>query len=89
MHLSELYRDIIGTSPDGIWVNRPRGSDRCYANPEIARIHRIAEEDLPALTVFDTLDAAGQVEFAAHLDDVRECRVKAVRGRGAVGAQRR
>ncbi len=74
MDLSELYRDIVEGSPDGLWVIDLDGRT-VYANPEIARLHRIADEGLPALTVFDTLDEDGRVQFRAHLDDVREGRV--------------
>ena len=63
MNLSELYRDIVESSPDGLWVIDLDGRT-VYANPEIARLHRIADEELAALTVFDTLDEDGRAEFA-------------------------
>ena len=44
MDLSELYRDIVETSPDGIWVIDLDGRT-LYANPAIARIHRIPDAD--------------------------------------------
>ncbi|MXG88659.1 hybrid sensor histidine kinase/response regulator [Nocardioides flavescens] len=74
MDLADLYRDIVETSPDGIWVVDLDGRT-VYANPEIARIHGIPESDLPDLTVFDTLDEQGRTQFAAHLDDVRGGRI--------------
>jgi PAS domain S-box-containing protein len=74
MDLSELYREIVESSPDGLWVIDLDGRT-VYANPEIARLHRIGDEGLAALTVFDTLDDDGRVRFRAHLDDVREGRV--------------
>jgi PAS domain S-box-containing protein len=74
VELSELYRDIVETSPDGIWVIDLEGRT-LFANPEIARIHRIPVEDVSRLTVFDTLDEAGQEQFRAHLRDVRAGRV--------------
>ena len=74
MDLSELYRDIVESSPDGLWVNDLEGRT-LYANPEIARMHRIGAEGLAALTVFDTLDEVGGEQFRAHLDDVREGRI--------------
>ena len=74
MDLSELYRDIVESSPDGLWVIGLDGRT-VYANPEIARLHRIGDEGLAALTVFDTLDEDGRVQFRAHLEDVREGRV--------------
>ena len=70
MDLADLYRSVVETSPDGIWVIGLDGST-VYANPEIARLHGVEESALESLTVFDTLDEAGQVQFAAHLDDVR------------------
>ena len=59
MDLSELYRDIVESSPDGIWVLDLEGRT-LYTNPEIARIHRIPQEELAGLTVFDTLDEDGR-----------------------------
>ena len=70
MDLSGLYRDIVETSPDGIWVIDLDGRT-VYANREIARIHRVSEDELAALTVFDTLDGLGREQFAAHLAEVR------------------
>ncbi len=46
-----------------------------YANPEIARLHRIVDEGLAALTVFDILDEDGRAQFRAHLDEVRAGRI--------------
>ena len=74
MDLSELYRDIVETSPDGIWVLDLEGRT-VYANPEIARMHRVDPERLSSLTVFDTLDEEGGAQFSAHLDDVRQGRL--------------
>ena len=88
MDLSELYRDIAERSPDGLWVVDLEGRT-IYANPEIARLHGIGAEGLPALTVFDTLDDDGQVQFRAHLADVRAGRPNDQPGRGPLGAQRR
>jgi PAS domain S-box-containing protein len=74
MDLSELYRDVVESSPDGLWVIDLDGRT-VYANPEIARLHGIADEGLAALTVFDTLDEDGRAQFRAHLDDAREGRI--------------
>ena len=71
MDLSGLYRDIVESSPDGLWVIDLDGRT-VYANPEIARLHRIADEGLAALTVFDILDEDGRAQFRAHLDEVRK-----------------
>jgi PAS domain S-box-containing protein len=70
MDLSQLYRDIVETSTDGIWVLDLDGRT-VYANPEIARMHRIDPEQLAGLTVFDTLDEDGRAQFRAHLAEVR------------------
>src|SRR5687767_9084048 len=70
MSLAALYRDIAETSPDGIWVFDLEGRT-IYANPRIAQMYGIDESELDDLTVFDTLDAQGRREFAAHLDEVR------------------
>ena len=70
MDLAALYRDIAETSPDGIWVFDLEGRT-IYANPEIARMYGIDESEVGNLTVFDTLDAQGRRQFAAHLDEVR------------------
>jgi PAS domain S-box-containing protein len=69
MDLSDRYREIVETSPDVIWVIDLEGRT-VYANPALARVHRILDEDVPSLTVFDTLDEQGRGEFAAHLEDV-------------------
>src|SRR5919112_833464 len=76
MDMTGLYRDIAESSPDGIWVFDLEGRT-IYANPEIARMYGIDESELGGLTVFDTLDAAGRVQFAAHLDDLRRGHVNA------------
>jgi len=69
MDLADLYRNIVETSPDGIWVIDLDGRT-LYANAEIARIHRVPVEELASLTVFDTLDEHGKAQFAAHLAEV-------------------
>ena len=70
MDLDGLYRDIVETSPDGIWVLDLEGRT-LYANPAIARMYGCDESELPDLTVFDTLDETGREQFAEHLRDLR------------------
>jgi PAS domain S-box-containing protein len=70
MDLAGLYRDIVETSPDGIWVFDLDGRTM-YANPEIARMFGVEESEVQELTVFDSLDEPGRVQFAAHLQDLR------------------
>ncbi|CAB4722069.1 MAG: response regulator [Actinobacteria bacterium] len=74
MDLAALYRNIVETSPDGIWVVDLDGRT-LYANTQIARIHGISESELADLTVFDTLDAIGREQFAVHLEDLRAGRL--------------
>ena len=52
-----------------------------YANPAIARLHRIADEGPAALTVFDILDEDGRAQFRAHLDEVRKGPSTTIRSR--------
>jgi hypothetical protein len=70
MDLSDLYRDIVETSPDGIWVIDLEGRT-LFTNPAIARLHGVPDEALTTLTVVDTLDQAGRQRLATHLDRAR------------------
>ena len=70
MELDALYRDIVETAPDGIWVFDLEGRT-LYANPAIARMYGCDESELADLTVFDTLDELGRQQFSAHLRDLR------------------
>ncbi len=74
MDLAELYRDVLETSPDGIWVFDLDGRT-VYANPAIARMYGVDVAELADLTVFDTLDEPGRAQFRAHLEDLRADRV--------------
>ena len=60
MDLSELYRDIVETSPDGIWVIDLDGRTAVRQPGDRAASTAIRRRTWPALTVFDTLDEAGQ-----------------------------
>ncbi|GGO78932.1 response regulator [Nocardioides deserti] len=71
MDLDALYRDVVETAPDGIWVFDLEGRIR-YANPALARMIGTTQAEAQRLTVFDTLDEAGQRQFAAHLAELRE-----------------
>jgi PAS domain S-box-containing protein len=73
IEITDLYRTLVETSADGIWVIDLEGRT-LYANPEVARIHGVPVESLGGLTVFDTLDEAGAEQFAAHLEQVRQGR---------------
>jgi len=70
MDIAALYRDIVETSPDGIWVTDLRGGI-VYANEAFARMYGVPVEEITSVTVFDTLDDTGKVQFAEHLRRVR------------------
>ncbi|WP_395696457.1 response regulator [Nocardioides sp.] len=74
MELATLYRDIVETSPDAIWVFDLEGRV-LYANPALRALFGAAEADMAGLTVFDTLDELGRRQFADHLDQLRAGRV--------------
>ncbi|HEU4514091.1 MAG TPA: response regulator [Nocardioidaceae bacterium] len=71
MDLGTLYRDIVETSRDGIWVIDDRGRT-IYANAAIADLLGREPGELEDLTVFDALDEAGRAQFAAHLRDLAQ-----------------
>ncbi|WP_309648537.1 response regulator [Nocardioides sp.] len=70
MDLPELYRDIVETSPDGIWVFDLEGTT-LYANTELARMYGVPRDRFAHVTVFDTLDEPGRAQFSEHLRAVR------------------
>ena len=70
MDHAELFRGIVETSPDAIWVLDLDGNT-VYANAELARMYGIPESEVDRLTIFDTLDEDGQDQFRLHLEDVR------------------
>ncbi len=70
MDPSALYRSIVETSPDGIWVIDLDGRT-LYANPRLAGMFGVAPDDVGRLTVFDSLDEVGKAQFAQHLRRVR------------------
>lgn len=73
MDLARLYRDIVETSPDGIWVFDLEGRT-VYANAQIARMFGVDPAAAQRLSYFDTLDELGREQFRAHLDDLAEGR---------------
>jgi PAS domain S-box-containing protein len=78
----ELYRDIVETSPDGIWVFDLDGHT-VYANNALAAMYGVPRREFVRLTVMDTLDAAGREQFAVHLEGLRRGMLNA----GAVESQ--
>src|SRR5512139_3136262 len=74
MDLGTLYRDIVETSPDGIWVIDAQGRT-LYANRRIAELLDRSVDEIDDLTVFDALDEQGRAEFADHLRDLARGKV--------------
>ena len=70
MELATLYRDIVETSPDAIWVFDLDGR-LLYANPALRELFGATHDELAHLTVFDTLDEDGRAQFAEHLETLR------------------
>lgn len=70
MDLASLYRDVVETSPDGIWVFDLDGRT-LFANPALARMFGAETSELVDLTVFDSLDEVGREQFALHLEQLR------------------
>ncbi|MFA6577245.1 MAG: PAS domain S-box protein, partial [Nocardioides sp.] len=66
----ELYRDIVETASDGIWVFDLDGRT-IYANAAIAAMYGVPRREFLQLEVADTLDEDGRLQFAAHLEAVR------------------
>ena len=70
MRHQRMYRDIVETSPDGIWVIDLEGRT-LYANPSLAAMYGVDVDDMADVTVFGTLDDAGREQFRGHLRDLR------------------
>jgi PAS domain S-box-containing protein len=73
MEPDDLYRDIVETSADGIWVFDLSGRT-LYANEALARMFGVSQEDFCRLTVFDSLDETGCEQFRVHLAEIAEDR---------------
>lgn len=73
MDLSRMYRDIVETAADGIWVVDLEGRT-LYANPAVSRIHGVEHDGL-TLQLVDILDELGRKQWAQHLEDVRAGRL--------------
>lgn len=69
MELAGLYRDVVETSPDGIWVFGLDGRT-LYANPALRRLLGAEESEMPGLTAFDCRDERDREELAAHLAEL-------------------
>jgi PAS domain S-box-containing protein len=69
MDLARLYRDIVETSMDGIWVIDERGRT-LYANRRIAELLGRDPGELEHLSAFDAYDEVGRRQFADHLREI-------------------
>lgn len=63
---SGLYRQIVESSSDGIWIFDADGRTT-YANPRAAELLGRTLEEMDGLSVYATLDEPGQEQFAEHL----------------------
>ena len=75
MDLEGLYRDVVETSPDGIWVFDLAGRT-VYANPALAELLGVSPQAVRDMTVLDSLDALGRVQFEKHLGELRAGRLE-------------
>ena len=66
---SGLYRWMVESSADGLWVLDGRGST-LYANARMAHLLGRAREDLDGFSAFDALDEAGREQLHHHLADL-------------------
>lgn len=71
----DLYRDIVESSPDGVWVVDLEGRT-VYANRVIARMCGVPEHEAMAMDLREALDPGGVADFEAHLAELREGRVR-------------
>ncbi len=70
MDLTRLYREIVETSNDGIWVMDLDGQ-LLYANRACSELTGVPHRDLGDHSAADFLDPEGRRQFAAHLRDWR------------------
>ena len=74
MHLGALYRGIVETSLDGIWVIDGDGRT-LYANPAVGDMLGLDDGELAHLTAFDPLDEDGRAQMAEHLRELADGKV--------------
>ncbi|MEO6606536.1 MAG: PAS domain S-box protein, partial [Aeromicrobium sp.] len=70
MQLQRLYREIVETSKDGMWVFDLDGR-LLHANRACAELMGVPLEEVLERTALDFLDEQGKGEFADHLVDLR------------------
>ena len=71
--LSDLSRWLVEASPDGLWVFDAEGHT-VLANPRLAQMLGRTPEEMPGLSVFETLDEEGQAQFEHHLKELETSR---------------
>ncbi len=69
----DMYRDLVESSPDGVWVFDLEARTR-FVNPRLAEMYGASREEMSGVTVFDTLDDDGKVQFEEHLRALRQGR---------------
>ena len=71
--LDSLSRWLVDASPDGLWVFDASGRT-VLANARLAQLLGRTPEEMPGLSVFETLDETGQEQFVQHLRDLETTR---------------
>lgn len=71
--LGDLSRWLVEASPDGLWVFDDEGHT-VLANARMAQLLGRTPDEMPGLSVFETLDDEGQAQFALHLHDLETSR---------------
>jgi len=71
--LGDLSRWLVEASPDGLWVFDDEGHT-VLANARMAAMLGRSPEEMPGLSVFETLDEEGQAQFEHHLKDLETSR---------------
>ncbi len=69
MDLERVYRDIVESSPDPIWLI-DFDARTLYANPAMADLYGVPTEEMSGVTFYDTVDEEGAHQFADHLSEV-------------------
>ena len=68
-----LARWLVEASPDGLWVFDASGKT-VLANARMAELLGRSADEMPGLSVFETLDAPGREQFAQHLEELQSTR---------------
>ena len=65
----DLYRWMVGASPDGLWVFDESGRT-LFANARMAEMLGRDPDDMVGFSVFDAVDDIGKEQFRHHLDEL-------------------